>query len=870
MDTRYQDYCLADRFFYDVPAESPTLGERFLADRQPPPDWKLVENRAWTILAPPGMDLQPQGWKIHVSACAENAKAVLGTVWDYCVTRAIPFKFLSTRADFLVRNAKYADRGGSGKFITVYPLNDDDCAVVAVELSGALAGQQGPYILSDARIADGPVHVRYGGFIERFCLSETGDRVPAISDPNGVLLPDLRQPVFRIPGWVKVPEAIQAHVTAREATSDTGQFPYSIREALHFTNGGGIYEATDNRTGLHVVLREARPHAGLDGAGRDAVERLHRARSVLRLLEGLPCVPELHDYFTYWEHHYIAEEFIEGQTLGKQMAGKTPIVHAEACPQKIEDFTAWALGTLQAVEEALDLMHHRGVVFGDLHPHNIIIRADGTVCFIDFEAASMPGEMSAAIMGAPGYVPPDRRSGMAVDSYAMACLKIAMFLPLTPLIALDVAKAEMLLDAITSKFPVPSGFCQEIREGLQLPGDIMIPEGARATDIAKRMSEGAPVTGELAASLVRAIDRSATPQRSLRLFPGDIKQFSDGAFGIACGAAGVLHALHATGHDIRPEYEEWLLDAVKRSMPGWAGGFYDGLHGAVYVLDELGRRDLALDLLRELASRKLDDAPLSLYSGLAGIGLNLLYFGSDIGDQSFLDSALNIADRMVALRTALARRTKTTEHQTRTGLMHGGAGRALFFIKLYEVTRMTTFLDIARDDLCHDLDECTVAEDGTLQVDEGRRLMPYLATGSAGIGLVLDQYLRHRHDARFESAVDSIINATKPEFVIGSGLFNGRAGFVALLAQLRDSRRRPDSDLQTLIDRHLARLSWHIVSYKGDVAFTGDQLMRISMDLSTGSAGILLVLAAGKQERVPVLPLVAWSPRMSDDYPSGK
>jgi hypothetical protein len=41
---------------------------------------------------------------------------------------------------------------------------------------------------------------------------------------------------------------------------------------------------------------------------------------------------------------------------------------------------------------------------------------------------------------------------------------------------------------------------------------------------------------------------------------------------------------------------------------------------------------------------------------------------------------------------------------------------------------------------------------------------------------------------------------------------------------------------------HIRRLAWHALPYGGGLAFTGDQLLRLSMDLATGSAGVLLAL----------------------------
>ena len=47
-------------------------------------------------------------------------------------------------------------------------------------------------------------------------------------------------------------------------------------------------------------------------------------------------------------------------------------------------------------------------------------------------------------------------------------------------------------------------------------------------------------------------------------------------------------------------------------------------------------------------------------------------------------------------------------------------------------------------------------EDGTVQMDEGFRVMPYVATGSAGFGLVLGEFLAHRADAELAETLDGM------------------------------------------------------------------------------------------------------------------
>ncbi len=80
--------------------------------------------------------------------------------------------------------------------------------------------------------------------------------------------------------------------------------------------------------------------------------------------------------------------------------------------------------------------------------------------------------------------------------------------------------------------------------------------------------------------------------------------------------------------------------------------------------------------------------------------------------------------------------------------------------------------------------------------------------------------------------------------MIQSGLFNGRAGLIGYLALTggRADEGRADRDGAGLLDRHRTLLALHQVPYLGRLAFPGDQLLRLSTDLATGSAGVLLAL----------------------------
>ncbi|WP_328913335.1 MULTISPECIES: class III lanthionine synthetase LanKC [unclassified Streptomyces] len=889
MDNRYEVFCLADRHFYEsldrLSAESigsgesgdrPTGGVSLFetAQRETPPGWRRLRTGDWLHIDPPaGAAAYPlQGWKIHVSAGLDNADKVAAKVWDYCVPRGIPFKFVPGRQLLHLRNSKYAGRDSSGKFVTIYPPDEQALRTVLEELGELLDGEPGPYILTDLRWREGPLYVRYGAFAKRFCVGGRGTLVPAVEDGEGRLVPDDRSPAFRIPSWVTLPGFLAPHLAARNATT-VADLPYRIEKALHFSNGGGVYVGTDTRSGEKVVLKEARPHAGLASDGADAVTRLEREADALRRLTGLGVAPEVRDWFTVGDHSFLVMDFVEGKSLNSFFGHRHPLLTPDPDPAAVEEFTLWALRIHAGVERAVAAVHSRGVVFNDLHMFNIMVGPDEeSVTLLDFEAAAPATENGRQAMAHPGFVAPPDRRGAEVDRYALACLRLALFLPVTTLFAVDRTKAAHLAEVIAGQFPVPRGFLDEavaeITRGAEPPAVPPFVFGAEAPRSAAASYLPADPADWPAArdSMAEAILASATPDREDRLFPGDIAQFSEGGgLGLAHGAAGVLYAFAETGLPRYEQGERWLLDRTEHLPNGIPLGLYDGVAGLAYTLERLGHTERALALIRTLLAENWQRLSSDLSGGLAGIGLVLDHLARTTGETVLRERALEAAT------LAAGRLAQIQEHDTRTvrraGLMRGATGPALLFLRLYECTGAPALLGHAARALHLDLDACVTTASGALEVDEGWRTMPYLGDGSTGIGMVLDDFLGlapraaepdlgtgapEGTAARFEQARTDIVRAATARLYAQPGLLAGRAGMILHLARTT-APGVPEVALAEQVDA----LGWYGMSYGGRLAFPGNQMMRLSMDLGTGTAGCLLALGAVFGEspsRLPFLP----------------
>jgi hypothetical protein len=356
--------------------------------------------------------------------------------------------------------------------------------------------------------------------------------------------------------------------------------------------------------------------------------------------------------------------------------------------------------------------------------------------------------------------------------------------------------------------------------------------------------------------MVRAILASATPDREDRFFPGDIAQFATagGGMSVGHGTAGVLHALHESGAARIPAAEERLLRFAKQPESGTPLGFYDGLMGIAWTLQRLGHTASALELAELVLAEDHDALASDLYGGTAGMGLALDALAVATGESGLHAAALRCAELAARPPSASTRSAlPASQGRVRTGLLHGAAGRALLFVRLYERTRDTALLDLAAEALHDDLTRCVRGVSGTLQVDEGWRTMPYLGAGSVGIGMVIDDYLLHRHDEDLDRARRDIVQAAQATFYAQPGLFRGVAGMVLHLARTHaDGPGTAPEDVR----RQVGCLTWHAMSYDGHLAFPGEQMMRLSMDLATGTAGVLLALSAALGDRPAQLPFL--------------
>lgn len=286
--------------------------------------WISKSTEYWHYVIYQPDKLPVQGWKIHISTTIKQAQAMLNVVTPWLIKKKISFKFVANVDQLIYSNSKYADRSESGKFITIYPRNNKEFEYLLVQMKNLTKNfDLGPYILSDQNWQESNIYFRYGGFKPIYITSSDGKRLLAIYNSKGQKCVDKRMPYYQKPDFVEN-QPIFAQNTFPNPKVFLPLSDYQVKSALHFSNAGGVYLALKNNR--KVVLKEGRQQAGLDANQKDGFTRVKDESKTLRKLSDVSAVVNYYADFTSWRHHFLVEEYIEGQSLEELLPTEFPFV----------------------------------------------------------------------------------------------------------------------------------------------------------------------------------------------------------------------------------------------------------------------------------------------------------------------------------------------------------------------------------------------------------------------------------------------------------------------------------------------------------------------------------------------------------------
>ena len=196
---------------------------------------------------------------------------------------------------------------------------------------------------------------------------------------------------------------------------------YNLLERLEPAGPGELYRARDTRLGRTVAIRILPADFAVDAAAR--ADLFEKARTLIALSH--PNVTTLFDAGEHEGRIYLAFEFLKGQSLRAEMAGRA---------MNVRRAVELAIQIADAVADA----HAAGFVHGGLSPESIVITAKGHAKIPAFELASRRGfDASADDIRLRDYDSPEAARGHGADersdSYSVGAVLYEMLTTRRPM-----------------------------------------------------------------------------------------------------------------------------------------------------------------------------------------------------------------------------------------------------------------------------------------------------------------------------------------------------------------------------------------------------------------------------------------------------
>lgn len=409
---------------------------------------------------------------------------------------------------------------------------------------------------------------------------------------------------------------------------------WTVEECLRCLEDSEIYRL--RRGERTAALKIERPGASREDFVREAAALLYLAE------QGGNLAPELLD---------------SGELEGRRylIAAWCPGVDAATAARELRGDRRALLRLGGSILEAYRRLHDAGMVHGDVHPHNLLVAADGSVRLVDFGTAVWREE--------PAHLPPFRRMGVGLyyepeyayalrtgsglpgptpggEQYALAALLAGLFEG-EPYLDFSLVADEMLRQICEAEPRPWKASWPEVEALLgralsKLP-ESRFPSLAALAEAWERLEEPAPAPSPKAAAGERFLEgwlARAAPE-------GPLWRQAPAASSIADGAAGISLALYRLAA-AREDGERlawadlWALRAARSPVPGTPPSLYHSGLGVAcvqaLVAQALADPQGVWHAWQEILSVPIppSEAPLDLSLGTAGVLLALALLGETV------------------------------------------------------------------------------------------------------------------------------------------------------------------------------------------------------------------------------------------------
>lgn len=731
-----------------------------------PKGFRSLVGTTWVQIEPLGRTkaVPRQGWKLHISARPQTCAAMLRLAVPHLIACNTTFK-VARSADLLRRlNSGALGEPTIGKFVTIYP-EQDAVRDLGVQLAALLVGFEGPRIASDRQVRrDAPVYYRYGAFEPRFRLDSSGAWDVKIFGPSGETMSGLAQGHH-----VTVPWASDPFVRGSQGGSASQNIvlgdTFQIESVIGRSQRGATYRARDLRTGVPVIVKQARAFVNETATG-DSRSYLRSEARALRLLVSVHRVPRVVDFLRAGQDVFLVLSALDGSDLRFDVL-ENGLYQANADRRSLRDLTAKLL-------HLIDRVHAAGVIIRDLAPKNVMVLKDGEIGLIDFETSRVDGRQ---LFGwSPGYSAPGQQlNGDATvedDLYSLGATLFYATTGIAPFIRADGSTdlpatlrclAEVTGDDEAAMWLVSGLMSDRARDRRRVAEAIRVGTWGRAVRpllprTAARLEDDCLKRSQSMAA--RAAEDLITRLRSPDDTPPDLSLYS--------GVAGLVQEI-----DHHPELRdlvEPLASAAVGSAEGYpvSPGLFFGRSGIALAWLDLSRgamspafRERGVALLPGAAD--LDNmSELDVARGVAGVGITALAF-EDEGAELAAACASRFQDfdaTWADLSAKLPVNQPGHAISIPAGLAHGIAGVA-YFCMLRESRTTTTKSKPSAGlwDVTKKLAATGMHLAGEARTPRARPMAASWCQGLAGIGVFLAQASSFHQSEYLLSAAEACAQA---------------------------------------------------------------------------------------------------------------
>src|SRR5262249_6333739 len=228
---------------------------------------------------------------------------------------------------------------------------------------------------------------------------------------------------------------------------------YQVLSRIGRGGMGEVFLAHDTSLGRKVALKLLRTDVTRDQ------QRLRRFRQEARSASALnhPNILTIHEIGQEESLHFIATEYVEGETLREHMSNGRMTL-------------GQVLDVAVQTASALAAAHHAGIIHRDIKPENAMLRADGYIKVLDFGLAKLTETTAGSgteaqtwqkvetqpgvVMGTISYMSPEQARGLAVDArtdiWSLGCVLYEMLAGRQPFVGPTMAD---VLSAILNHEP---------------------------------------------------------------------------------------------------------------------------------------------------------------------------------------------------------------------------------------------------------------------------------------------------------------------------------------------------------------------------------------------------------------------------------